>query len=95
MDRVPKRAASLTLSESSKESSPEFSATRANMTSTCAVHDDETDDLPVTETTHGLLEDRASDHSLTDLVFELMQAAMSDGAEGVDGASALGLPVSL
>ena len=63
------------------------------MTSTCTVCDDETDDLPITETTHDLLEDVASDQGLTDLVFEHIQAAMSDGAEGVDGASALGLPV--
>ena len=35
MNRVPKRAASPTLSEFSKKSSPDFSATRASMISTC------------------------------------------------------------
>ena len=114
MDRVPKRAASPTLSESSKKSLPEFLATRANMTSTCTVRDDENDvhssagfsavlvpmgqigipHLPVTETTHDLFEDLASDHRLAHLAFKLMQAAMSDGAEGVDGASALGPVIS-
>ena len=36
--------------------------------------------LPVTEPTHDVLEDVASDHGLADLVFEPMQAAMSDQA---------------
>ena len=35
MNRVPKRAASPTLSDFPKKSSPEFSATRASMTSMC------------------------------------------------------------
>ena len=34
----------------------------------------------------------ASEHGLADLVFEPMQVAMSDRADGIDSASALGLP---
>ena len=45
MNRVPKQAASPTLSESSKKSSPEFFTTCASMTSTCEVPNDEENDV--------------------------------------------------
>ena len=44
------------------------------------------------EPTHDVLKDVTLEHGSANLVFEPMQAAMSDGAEGIDGDSALGLP---
>ena len=110
MDRVSKRAASPTLSDSSKKSPLVFSTAHANMTSTCELTGDENvlssadfpavpvpagridiPHLPATEPTHDVLKDVTSEHGLADLVFEPMQPAMSDGADRINGDSALGL----